>query len=189
MNHEDVCYLSAVDLAAAIRAKTLSPVEVTRAVLERIDRLNPTLNAFCTSMADEAMASAHQAETAVMEGKPLGPLHGVPVSIKDILYVKDVRTTFGSKLYEHNVTREDAPAIERLRRAGAILIGRTTTPEFGWKGVTDSRVFGITRNPWNPALTPGGSSGGAAAAVAAGLGPVGIGTDGGGSIRIPASFC
>ena len=189
MNNETLCYLSAVDLAAAIRARTISPLEVTQAVLERIDRLNPTLNAFCTSMADEALASARQAEAAVLAGKPLGPLHGVPVSIKDILYVKDVRTTFGSKLYEHNVTREDAPSIERLRRAGAILIGRTNTPEFGWKGVTDNRIFGITRNPWNPELTPGGSSGGAAAAVAAGLGPIGIGTDGGGSIRIPASFC
>ncbi len=189
MNHDDLCYFSAVDLVAAIRARILSPVEVTRAMLERIDRFNPILNAFCTSMADEALAAAHQAEATVLEGKPLGPLHGVPVSIKDILAVKDVRTTSGSKLLEHNLTREDAPAVERLRRAGAILIGRTTTPEFGWKGVTDSRVFGITRNPWNPALTPGGSSGGAAAAVAAGLGPIGLGTDGGGSIRIPASFC
>jgi aspartyl-tRNA(Asn)/glutamyl-tRNA(Gln) amidotransferase subunit A len=140
-------------------------------------------------MADEAVAAARQAEAAVVAGKPLGPLHGVPVSIKDILSVKDVRTTSGSRLYEHRITREDSPAVERLRRAGAILIGRTTTPEMGWKGVTDSRVFGITRNPWDPALTPGGSSGGAAAAVAAGLGPIGIGTDGGGSIRIPASFC
>lgn len=189
MKGDDICYLSAVDLAAAIRARMLSPVEVTRAVLDRIDQLNPTLNAFCISIAEEALVTARQAEAAVVAGKPLGPLHGVPVSVKDILSVKDSRTTSGSKLLEHNITREDAPGIERLRRAGAILIGRTTTPEYGWKGVTDSRVFGITRNPWNPALTPGGSSGGAAAAVAAGLGPVGIGTDGGGSIRIPASFC
>jgi aspartyl-tRNA(Asn)/glutamyl-tRNA(Gln) amidotransferase subunit A len=189
MNSDSLCYLSASELAAAIRAKTVSPVEVTRAVLERIDRLNPALNAVCISMADEALAAAQQAEAAVIAGKALGPLHGVPVTIKDILYVKDVRTTSGSKLYEHQITREDSPSIERLRRAGAILIGRTNTPEFGWKGVTDNRVFGITRNPWNPALTPGGSSGGAAAAVAAGLGPIGIGTDGGGSIRIPASFC
>jgi aspartyl-tRNA(Asn)/glutamyl-tRNA(Gln) amidotransferase subunit A len=189
MSDESLCYLSAVELAAAVRARTVSPVEITRAVLERIDRLNPVLNAFSISMAEEALASARQAEAAVLAGRLPGPLHGVPVSIKDILYVKDYRTTFGSKLHEHTVTREDAPAVERLRRAGAILIGRTTTPEFGWKGVTDSRVFGISRNPWNPALTPGGSSGGAAAAVATGLGPIGIGTDGGGSIRIPASFC
>src|SRR4029079_15058844 len=104
------------------------------------------------------------------------------------LYVKDARITFGSKLYETNVTNEDAPVVERLRRAGAVIVGITASREYGWKGVTDNRVFGITRNPWNRDLTPGGSSGGASAAVAAGLGPVGVGTDGGGSLRIPASF-
>src|SRR5947209_13094927 len=116
MDSEALCYLSAIDLAAAIRGRTVSPVEVTRAVLERIDRLNPTLNAFCTSMADEAMAAARAAEAAVVAGEMLGSLHGVPVSVKDILYVKNVRTTFGSMLFEHNITLEDAPAIERLRR-------------------------------------------------------------------------
>src|SRR5207237_4598853 len=115
--------------------------------------------------------------------------HGVPVQGKDNLEVAGSRTTFGSKLLEKNVTAEDCPAVERLRKAGMIVIGRTNTPEYGWKGVTDNRVFGITRNPWNTKLTPGGSSGGAAAAGAAGIGPVGIGTDGGGSLRIPASFC
>jgi aspartyl-tRNA(Asn)/glutamyl-tRNA(Gln) amidotransferase subunit A len=119
----------------------------------------------------------------------LGPLHGVPFHVKDNLYVADSRTTFGSLPSQQNVTTEDCPAVERLRAAGMIMIGRTNTPEFGWKGVTDNRLFGPTRNPWNRDLTPGGSSGGAAAAVAAGLGPVGIGTDGGGSLRIPASFC
>lgn len=189
MNDEELCYLSAVDLAAAIRSKKVSPVEVTAAVLKRIDRLNPALNAYCTLMAGEAREVAQAAEAAVMRGDALGPLHGVPVSIKDLTYVKDVRTTFGSKLLENNVTTEDAPTVERLRGAGAVLVGRTNTPEFGWKGVTDNRVFGITRNPWNLALTPGGSSGGASAAVAAGLGPIGLGTDGGGSLRIPGSFC
>ena len=189
MRNDEICYLSAVELVSAIRAKDLSPVEITEAVLERIERLNPVLNAFCTSMADEARAAARRAEEAVVHGEELGPLHGVPVSIKDNLYVKGVRTTFGSKLLEHNVTAEDAPIIERLRAAGAVLIGRTNSPEFGWKGATDNRVFGITRNPWNLDLTPGGSSGGASAAVAAGMGPVGIGTDGGGSVRIPAAFC
>jgi aspartyl-tRNA(Asn)/glutamyl-tRNA(Gln) amidotransferase subunit A len=188
MTPDDLCYTSAVDLAAAIRAKKLSPVEVTGAVLARIERLNPQLNAFCTVTADAARQAAREAEAAVMRGDRLGPLHGVPVSIKDLLYVKNVRVTFGSKLYEHNVATEDAPVVERLRRAGAILLGQTNTPEFGWKGVTDNRVFGITRNPWNLALTAGGSSGGASAAVAAGLGPIGIGTDGGGSLRIPGSF-
>ena len=119
---------------------------------------------------------------------PLGPLHGVPVSIKDNIYVKDSRTTFGSKLHEDDITDDDAPVTERLRRSGAIIVGRTNSPEFGWKGVTDNRVFGVTRNPWNLDLTPGGSSGGGSTAVAAGLGPIAIGTDGGGSLRIPACF-
>ncbi len=189
MNSTELCYLPAVQLAAAIRAKQISPVEVTRAVLDRIAKLNPRLNAFCTVSADAAMQSAREAEAAVMRGDPLGLLHGVPISIKDLLLTQGVRATFGSKLFEHNIASEDSPVVERLRRAGAILLGQTNTPEFGWKGVTDNRVYGITRNPWNTELTPGGSSGGAASAVAAGLGPIGIGTDGGGSIRIPASFC
>jgi aspartyl-tRNA(Asn)/glutamyl-tRNA(Gln) amidotransferase subunit A len=186
---DDIHYLSAIELAAAIKSKELSPVEVTAATLARIEQLNPQLNCFCTSMADEARADAKEAEAVVMRGDELGPLHGVPVSVKDIVAVKDSRTTSGSQLLKDYVTRDDAPSIARLRKAGAILIGRTNTPEFGWKGVTDSPLFGITRNPWNTDLTPGGSSGGAAAAVAAGMGPIGIGTDGGGSVRIPAAFC
>lgn len=189
MNCEEIAWMSAVDLAAAIRAKTLSPVEVTAATLARIEQFNPALNAFCTLHADEARDAARQAEQAVMRGEPLGPLHGVPVSVKDNLWVRGSRTTFGSKLLENNVTAEDCPAVERLRQAGAIIIGRTNSPEFGWKGVTDNRLFGVTRNPWNLKLTPGGSTGGGSAAVAAGLGPIALGTDGGGSLRIPASFC
>ena len=189
MNNENHCDLSAYQLATAIREKKVSPVEVTRAILERIEQLNPNLNAFCTLMTDSAMYDARQAEAALMAGERLGPLHGVPVSIKDNIYVKDCRTTFGSKLLEDQVTRKDAPVVERLRKEGAIIIGRTNSPEFGWKGVTDNLLFGATRNPWNLDLTPGGSSGGAAAAVASSLGPIGIGTDGGGSLRIPASFC
>src|SRR5207249_10364736 len=154
-----------------------------------IERHNPALNAFVTIQAEEALCSASKAEEALRRGQPCGPLPGVPLHVKDNLHVAGSRTTFGSKLLEKNVTTEDCPAVERLRKAGMILIGRTNTPEYGWKGVTDNRVFGITRNPWNTKLTPGGSSGGAAAAVAAGLGPIGIGTDGGGSLRIPASFC
>jgi aspartyl-tRNA(Asn)/glutamyl-tRNA(Gln) amidotransferase subunit A len=189
VNSDQICYSSASDLAAAVRAKDVSPVEITEAVLDRIERLNPQLNAFCTMMNDEALAAATLAEQQVARGDSLGPLHGVPVSVKDNLYVKGVRTTFGSKLLEHDVTDADAPSIERLRAAGAILIGRTNSPEFGWKGVCDNLVFGTTRNPWNLDLTPGGSSGGSSAAVASGLGPIGMGTDGGGSLRIPASFC
>jgi aspartyl-tRNA(Asn)/glutamyl-tRNA(Gln) amidotransferase subunit A len=188
MNSE-ICFSSAFQLASAVRKKQISPVEITQAVLDRIERLNPRLNAFCTMMIDEATEAARLAEEQVMRGESLGLLHGVPVSVKDNLYIKGVRTTFGSKLLENEVTDADAPSIERLKQAGAILIGRTNSPEFGWKGVCDNLVFGTTRNPWDLDLTPGGSSGGASAAVASGLGPIGMGTDGGGSLRIPASFC
>jgi aspartyl-tRNA(Asn)/glutamyl-tRNA(Gln) amidotransferase subunit A len=185
----DLCYMPAIDLAAAIRMKQVSPVEVVNAVLSRIEQLNPKLNAFCLVTADTARQAAQAAEHAVMRGDTLGPLHGVPVSIKDLVITKGVRTMRGSKLYEHDVPTEDAPVVERLKAAGAIMLGKTTTPEFGFKGVTDSPVTGISRNPWNLDRTPGGSSGGAGAAVATGMGPLAIGTDGGGSIRIPSSFC
>jgi aspartyl-tRNA(Asn)/glutamyl-tRNA(Gln) amidotransferase subunit A len=158
------------------------------AFLGRIDRLNPALNAYCTVTADQARAAARRAEEAVMRGAALGPLHGLPVSIKDLIFTRGVRTTRGSKLYEHYVPDQDAPVVERLTAAGAIVLGKTNTPEIGWKGVTDNLVFGPTRNPWNLERTPGGSTGGGSAQVAAGLGPIAIGTDGGGSIRIPAAF-
>ena len=189
MPHGELAFISAVELASMIRARTVSPVEVMQELLKRIERLNPKLNAFVTMHSEEALCSARKAEGALMHGNLWGPLHGVPLHVKDNLSVAGSRTTYGSKLLETNVTTEDCPAVERLRKAGMILVGRTNTPEQGWKGVTDNRVFGITRNPWNTALTPGGSSGGASAAVAAGLGPIGVGTDGGGSLRIPASFC
>src|SRR6266511_442305 len=185
----DLCYMPATDLAAAIRAKKVSPVEVVNAVLAQIERLNPQLNAFCLVTADAARQTAQTAEQAVMRGETLGPLHGVPVSIKDLIITKGVRTMRGSKLYEHDVPSEDAPVVARLQAAGAIILGKTTTPEFGFKGVTDSPVTGISRNPWHLERTPGGSSGGAGAAVASGMGPLAVGTDGGGSIRIPSSFC
>jgi aspartyl-tRNA(Asn)/glutamyl-tRNA(Gln) amidotransferase subunit A len=189
MANDEYFRLSAVELAAEIRARRISPVELTRAMLARIEKYNPRLNAFVTVSAEQARCAAAKAEEKVMRGDKLGPLHGVPLHVKDNLYVAASRTTFGSKLQETNVTSDDCPAVKRLRAAGMVVIGRTNTPEFGWKGVTDNRLFGATRNPWNTDLTPGGSSGGAAAAVAAGLGPIGIGTDGGGSLRIPASFC
>jgi aspartyl-tRNA(Asn)/glutamyl-tRNA(Gln) amidotransferase subunit A len=186
---DELTRLSAIELAAMIQSRKVSAVEVTQAFLTRIERHNPSLNAFVTMHSEEALCDAQKAEEALMSGQQVGPLHGVPLHVKDILFVAGSRTTFGSKLTESNVTSADCPAVERLRKAGMILVGRTNTPEHGWKGVTDNRVFGITRNPWNVALTPGGSSGGAAAAVAAGMGPIGLGTDGGGSLRIPASFC
>jgi aspartyl-tRNA(Asn)/glutamyl-tRNA(Gln) amidotransferase subunit A len=189
MSATDLCYMPATELAAAIRTKKVSPVEVIDAVLARIDQLNPQLNAFCLVTAEEARQAAQAAEQAVMRGETLGPLHGVPVSIKDLVITKGIRTMRGSRLYEHDVPAEDAPVVERLKAAGAIILGKTTTPEFGFKGVTDSPVTGISRNPWHPERTPGGSSGGAGAAVAAGMGPLAVGTDGGGSIRIPSSFC
>jgi aspartyl-tRNA(Asn)/glutamyl-tRNA(Gln) amidotransferase subunit A len=189
MEASELCYLPATELAVAIRSKRVSPVEVVDAVLARIERLNPRLNAYCTVTAAAARAAAKEAEAAVMRGETLGPLHGIPVSIKDLVLTKGVRTTHGSKLYEQFIPEDDAPVVERLKAAGAIILGKTNTPEFGHKAITDNLVFGPSRNPWSLEHTPGGSSGGAAAAVAAGLGPLAVGTDAGGSIRIPSSCC
>ena len=189
MHSDALAYLSAIDLADLIRRKQVSPVEVVEALLGRIELVNPRLNAYCTVTADAARTAARAAEAAVLRGDPLGPLCGVPFSVKDLVITRGVRTAFGSRIYEHHIPDEDAPVVERLCAAGAIMVGKTTTPEFGWKGATDSPLTGISRNPWDLTKTPGGSSGGAAAAVAAGLAPLAVGTDGGGSIRIPASFC
>src|SRR5438045_3922615 len=142
MAHDDFAFMPALELAAAIRERKISPVELTKATLARIEKLNPRLNAFVTVPVEQALCSAAKAEEAVMRGEKLGPLHGVPLHVKDNLYVAGSRTTFGSKLLEKNVTAEDCPAVERLRKAGMILIGRTNTPEYGWKGVTDNHVFG-----------------------------------------------
>jgi aspartyl-tRNA(Asn)/glutamyl-tRNA(Gln) amidotransferase subunit A len=189
MTGSDLCWLPALQLAALIRDKQVSPVEVVDAMLARIEAVNPRLDAFCAVAADEARDAAAAAEVAVMMGDPLEPLHGVPVSVKDLVFTRRLVTTGGSCLFADHVPEEDAACVERLRGAGAILLGKTATSEFGHKAVTESPLFGITRNPWDPSLTPGGSSGGAAVAVAAGLGPLAIGTDAGGSIRIPAAFC
>jgi aspartyl-tRNA(Asn)/glutamyl-tRNA(Gln) amidotransferase subunit A len=184
----DLCSLSAVLLLEKYGRHELSPVEVTKAVLARIEKLNPKLNAFCL-VSDKALDDAKASEARWMSGQPRGLIDGVPVSIKDLLLTKGWPTLRGSKTVDpKGPWNDDAPAVARLREHGAVLLGKTTTPEFGWKGVTDSALAGITRNPWNPAKTPGGSSGGAVAAVAAGMGPLAVGTDGGGSIRIPCSF-
>ena len=189
MNNSDLCWMSASDLAAAIARKKVSPVEVVDAVLDRIGTLKD-LNAYVTLDADRARQAAKTAERAVMRrGAKLGALHGVPFSVKDLIITRDVRTTFGSPIYRDNVPTEDAPSVERLRAAGAIMLGKTNTPTLGWVGVTDNLLFGVTRNPWSLDHTPGGSSGGAGAAVAAGLAPLALGTDGGGSIRKPAAWC
>src|SRR5436189_2888418 len=189
MSSTELGFTPATELARLIRTKALSPVELTRAVLERIERVNPVVNAFCTLTADAALAAARAAERAVTSGASLGPLHGVPYSIKDLNFTKGVRTMGGSFIFEHRVPDADAAFIPRLRQAGGIFVGKTTSPEFGWKALGDSPLTGITRNPWNPGMTTGGSSAGAAAAVAAGLGPLHQGSDGAGSIRIPSSFC
>ncbi|MDH4172467.1 MAG: amidase [Betaproteobacteria bacterium] len=185
----DLCAFSAAELLAAYRARTLSPVEATRAALARIAKLNPVLN--CFNLVDDkgALESARASEARWKKGAPAGLLDGVPTSIKDILLTKGWPTLRGSKTVDpKGPWNDDAPAVARLREHGAVFLGKTTTPEFGWKGVTDSPLTGITRNPWNPKTTPGGSSGGSAAAVAAGMGPLTVGTDGGGSVRIPCAF-
>ncbi len=191
MNDDDakIAFLSVVELAARYREKTLSPRDVLAAVLARIDAFNDSVNAFRFVDRVGAMAAAEAAEARWMDGAALGPLDGIPVTVKDIMPVKGWSTTYGSLvLAQGGPARVDAPAVARLREAGAILVGMTNTPEIGWKGVTDSPAHGITRNPWNTSRTPGGSSGGAAAACALGMGTLHIGTDGGGSVRIPAAF-
>nr|WP_314075709.1 amidase family protein [uncultured Roseococcus sp.] len=190
MSDDDLLFTPATTAASLIRRGKLSPVDYVETVLGAIAREQPRLNAFVEVMAETARADAKAAEKAVRTGGKLGPLHGVPVNIKDLLDVRDVPTRKGSAIF---TDAPPAPAddvlVARLREAGAIIIGKSTTPEFGNKGLTDSPPHGITRNPWNLGRTSGGSSGGAAAAVAAGLGPLGLGTDGAGSVRGPAACC
>ncbi len=185
----DLAYKSAVELADLIRGREISPREVIRHSLERIADVNPALNCFCFVFGDEALDKARDAERAVMEGKRLGPLHGVPVAIKDLTPTRGKRTTMGSRIHEHWVPDHDAIVVERLMGAGAIMVGKTTTPEFAHTFVTESPLWGVTRNPWHRDHTPGGSSGGSAAAVATGCVPIAEGSDMGGSVRTPASFC
>jgi aspartyl-tRNA(Asn)/glutamyl-tRNA(Gln) amidotransferase subunit A len=186
---DELGFAPATELAGLIRARKLSPVELTRAVLDRIERLNPTLNAFVTVTAEAALAAARRSEQAVMSGEALGPIHGVPFSVKDLALTRGVATKFGSHIFAGRVGEVDAPYVRRLHEAGGIMVGKTTTPEFGWKALGDSPLTGISRNPWNPGTTTGGSSAGAGAAAAAGLGPLHQGSDGAGSIRIPSAFC
>ena len=186
----DVCFTTAFDLVESYRTHGLSPVEVTQAVLARIDRLDPILNAFCYRDDAAALTSARRSEERWATGKPAGPLDGVPVSIKDLIYTKGWPTLMGSKAVDPaGPWEEDDPAVARLRESGAVLIGKTTTPEFGNSGITNSPLTGLTVNPWDTNRTTGGSSGGGVAAVAAGLGPLTLATDAGGSIRTPSSFC
>jgi len=186
----DLADRSAVELLQLYRAGAASPVEATRAVLARIERFNPALNAFCFIAGDEALAAARASEARWKLQTPCGALDGVPVSIKDLILVRGMPTLRGSRTIDPAQPWDvDAPVAARLREAGAVILGKTATPEFGCKGQTNSPLTGITRNPWNPERSPGGSSGGAAAAIAAGMGPLAVGTDGAGSVRIPAAFC
>lgn len=189
MNSEDLGYLPATQLAELIRTKQLSPVEYTQGLLDRIATLEPKVNAFVHLAADQAMEAARVAEARLMSGERIGRLHGVPVTIKDLAITKDMPTQQGSFIYQGNQPTEDAPMIPRLRDEGAIVLGKTTTSEFGWTGVSHSPLTGITSNPWKIGYNAGASSAGAGAASAAGYGPLHQGSDGAGSIRMPAHFC
>jgi len=185
----DIAYASAVLLLDLYRSRALSPVEVTLRLLDRLDTLQPRINAFCIVDRDGALAAARESERRWQRGEAAGRLDGVPVTIKDLMLMRGFPTLRGSRLVDPDQDwSEDAPAVARLREAGAVILGKTTTPEFGWKALGDSPLTGITRNPWDLTRTPGGSSAGAAAACAAGIGPLHLGSDGAGSIRVPSAF-
>jgi aspartyl-tRNA(Asn)/glutamyl-tRNA(Gln) amidotransferase subunit A len=186
---QDIAYASAISLLDLYRKRALSPVEATRLLLERLDTLQPRINAFCIVDHDGALAAARESERRWQRGEPVGRLDGVPVTIKDLMLMRGFPTLRGSRLVDPDQDwSEDAPAVARLREAGAVILGKTTTPEFAWKALGDSPLTGITCNPWDLSRTPGGSSAGAAAACAAGIGPLHLGSDGAGSIRIPCAF-
>jgi aspartyl-tRNA(Asn)/glutamyl-tRNA(Gln) amidotransferase subunit A len=188
MSATDPALMSAEDLLALYSRRALSPVEALQAVTERVARHNPSLNAFAV-LSPQALAAAGESEARWRAGRPLGPLDGVPVTVKDLLDLAGFPTRRGSRLSDPASVADDAPSVVGLKAAGAVPIGKTTTTEYGWKSPGDCPLHGITRNPWNPLHTPGGSSAGAGAAAAAGFGPLHLGTDAGGSIRIPAAWC
>jgi len=189
MNKEDICYMPAYEMADKIKKQELTSEEITEIIIERIEKINPIINAYCTPTFELAREMAKNADDAVKKGEKLGLLHGIPTSLKDDTETKGIRTTWGSKFYEDYVPKEDNIIVKRLKDAGCVILGKTNLPELGFKGVTDNLIFGPTKNPWNLERTSGGSSGGAAAAVASGLSPLALGADGGGSIRIPSCFC
>lgn len=189
MNKDDICFMSACDMAEKIKTQELSSQEITEVIIERIEKINPIINAYCTPTFDLARETAKKADEAVKKGEKLGLLHGVPTSIKDEVETKGIRSTFGCVIFENYIPEEDDVAVARLKDAGMVMLGKTNLPPFGYAPITYNLIFGSTKNPWNLERTPGGSSGGAAAAVASGLGSLALGGDGGGSIRIPSSFC
>ena len=189
MPDQDLAFAPATEHLKLIASKQVSPVKLTELYLGRIQDLDGKLNSYLTVTADEAIRMAKEAEASVLRGDELGPLHGLPISIKDLEITKGIRTTGGSLVFEDSVPSEDSVVVERVRQAGAIILGKTNTPEFGLLGATENRLGDHCRNPWNTDRTTGGSSGGAGASVLAGLCSMGTGSDGGGSIRIPCSYC
>ncbi|MFX1456971.1 MAG: amidase [Promethearchaeota archaeon] len=189
MNKEEICYMSAYEMAEKVHTQEISSQEITEAIIERIEGINPILNAYCLTTFDLARRMAKDADDKVKKGEKIGLLNGVPISIKDLMQTKGIRTTYGSKLYENFIPEQDDVAVQRLKVAGCVILGKTNTPDFGHIALTNNLIFGQTKNPWDVERNSGGSSGGAAAAVASGLGPLALGSDGGGSIRVPCSLC
>ena len=189
MTHGEYASLTAIAMARLVRERAVSPVELVRASLDAIEATDSRINAWCEVLAESALDRAAQLEAEARRGDLRGPLHGVPVGVKDLFLTAGVRTRRGSPLYADAVPAENAPAVQRMLDAGAIMVGKNTTPDTGWKASSNSPLYGVTRNPWDPSRTAGGSSSGSAAAVAAGTVPIALGSDGGGSMRIPAAFC
>ncbi|MFX0082051.1 MAG: amidase [Candidatus Hodarchaeota archaeon] len=189
MNKEDICYMPAYVMIERIKTQELTSLEITETIIERIEKINPILNAYCTTTFDLAREMAEKADDSVKKGKKLGLLNGIPTSIKDLMQTKGILTTYGSKLYENFIPEQNDVTVQRLIDSGCVMLGKTNTPEFGHIALTNNKLFGETKNPWNIEMNSGGSSGGAASSVAAGLGPLALGSDGGGSIRVPSSCC
>jgi aspartyl-tRNA(Asn)/glutamyl-tRNA(Gln) amidotransferase subunit A len=189
MDSKELCFLSAGQLARLIQKKEVSPVEVTNAHLSRIDALEPKLNSFITLLPDQAMAAARKAEKEIQSGRYLGPLHGIPFGLKDLFYAKGVRNTSGSKIFDHFIPNFDSTIALRLKEAGAVLLGKLNLHPFAYGTTGENEEYGHMHNPWNPALIAGGSSGGSASAVASGQCTLALGTDTGGSVRIPGALC
>jgi Asp-tRNA(Asn)/Glu-tRNA(Gln) amidotransferase A subunit family amidase len=189
MNKEDIYFMSAYEMKEKITTQELTSLEITEALIERIEEINSKVKAYCTTTYNIAREMAKKADHAVKNGEKVGLLNGIPTSIKDLMLLKEVRTTYGSLLHENFIPEDDEVVVKRLKEAGCVILGKTNTPEFGSVALTNNKIFGETFNPWNLEMNSGGSSGGAAASVAAGMGPLALGSDGGGSIRIPSSCC
>ena len=189
MDKENICFMSASEMAEKIKTQELTSLEITEVIIERIEKINPIINAYCTPTFDIAREMANKADDLVKKGEKIGLLNGIPTSIKDLMQTKGIRTTYGSRLYKDFIPEQDDIAVQRLMEAGCVILGKTNTPAFGHIALTNNKIFGETKTPWDIEKNSGGSSGGAASSVASGLGPLALGSDGGGSIRIPSSCC